>query len=203
MWPFTVFTRCIRSCAWAAVLLLFCSSARLHAYTITTIERNPLTEDKTLSGVILISAEGKREGLQNIIEKPRQPILFQFIFTSCSNTCPVLSASFRAIQGELQGKAQLVSISIDPEHDTPAILKDYASRYDAQAHWNFYTGSLDDIVALQKLMGVYQENKMRHQPVIFLQTDTRLYKLEGLLSKAELLKEFYDLIQIQHNVVQH
>ena len=120
---------------------------------------------------------------------------------SCANICPVLSASFRAIQDELQGKAQLVSISIDPEHDTPLILKDYASRYRAQAHWNFYTGSLDDIVALQKHLGVYQQNKMRHQSIIFLSSGTQLYKLEGFPSKAEILKEFDDLVQSQKNVV--
>lgn len=69
-----------------------------------------------------------------------------FMFTRCSGICPMLSANMKALQDELKTKpywdrVRLVSISVDEEHDTPAILREYAERFDAEpGHWVFLTG---------------------------------------------------------------
>jgi protein SCO1/2 len=71
-----------------------------------------------------------------------------FVFTRCPSVCPMLSAKFQALQtklGKLPG-VQYVSISVDPEFDKPAVLKEYSERYGADpARWQFLTGPLKDV----------------------------------------------------------
>lgn len=70
-----------------------------------------------------------------------------FVYTRCPSVCPMLTAKFKALQTKL-GKlphTRFVSISVDPEHDTPAVLKAYAQRFDADPDWLFLTGPLATI----------------------------------------------------------
>lgn len=140
--------------------------------------------------VSLIGANGGAVQLSDLVAKHRQqPVIMQFIFTSCANVCPVMSTLLRAVQKDLVGKAQLISISIDPEYDDSGKLQDYAKKFDAQPHWRFFTGELNDIIRLQKQIGVYQQNKMRHQPATFFLLNQRLFRLDGLPSKEDTLAE--------------
>jgi protein SCO1 len=77
-----------------------------------------------------------------------QPWIANFVFTRCPSVCPLLTAKFKALQGKLSDvqDVQFVSFSVDPEHDTPAVLKEYAAKYDADLErWHFLTGSLKDL----------------------------------------------------------
>jgi protein SCO1/2 len=71
-----------------------------------------------------------------------------FIFTRCPTACPMLTAKFKALQqqlGPLPG-VRFVSISVDPEHDTPEVLAAYAKRFSADtSRWSFVTGPLAEI----------------------------------------------------------
>src|SRR5512134_3705520 len=71
-------------------------------------------------------------------------VLISFIFTNCDEACPLLMRSFREVQdllGDRVGRdVFLVSISVDPEADTPDALKEYGERYGAGAGWVFLTG---------------------------------------------------------------
>lgn len=75
---------------------------------------------------------------------------FGVIFTSCSGPCPEITKSMRLAQRELAGSgARLVSLSVDPEVDTPAVLAAYARAYGADtASWDFLTGPRDELLAL-------------------------------------------------------
>lgn len=71
-----------------------------------------------------------------------------FVFTRCASVCPMLTAKFRDLQKELRDVPAVayVSISVDPEYDTPSVLSAYAARFDADvARWQFLTGPLADI----------------------------------------------------------
>jgi len=71
-----------------------------------------------------------------------------FIFTRCPSACPMLTAKFKALQGELGAlpHVRYVSITVDPEHDTPQVLAAYAARFAADtSHWSFLTGPLAEI----------------------------------------------------------
>ena len=66
-----------------------------------------------------------------------------FFYTHCPDTCPLQSARMARLQHDFTADrdVRLVSISVDPEHDTPAVLRDYAQRFDADAErWLFLTG---------------------------------------------------------------
>jgi protein SCO1 len=68
-----------------------------------------------------------------------------FIYTSCPDVCPMLTDKMARVQDELGAdfgsKVAFMSISVDPEHDTPAVLKEYAEALGANlAGWSFLTG---------------------------------------------------------------
>jgi len=74
-----------------------------------------------------------------------------FIFTRCTTVCPIFSAEMSELQKRTNKAAtgiQLVSFSVDPEHDTPAVLAEYAKRYSANPwYWHFLTGPVSNIRA--------------------------------------------------------
>ncbi|MGD0580416.1 MAG: SCO family protein [Bryobacteraceae bacterium] len=78
-----------------------------------------------------------------------------FIFTSCHGPCPRLSAQMHRLQsrllanGRVPDDVRLISITVDPTHDTPAVLAGYARNFQADAHlWRFLTGPEGSIAAL-------------------------------------------------------
>jgi len=76
-----------------------------------------------------------------------RPAIVNFVFTRCPDRCPVFTARFANLQRSLKDRdVQYVSISVDPEYDTPAVLADYATRYEADSsRWHFLTGSLEPV----------------------------------------------------------
>ena len=67
----------------------------------------------------------------------------EFFFTTCPSICPIMSENLVVIQNKLKGKENfgIVSITIDPEHDTPQVLKEYAEEHNVtNPNWNFLTG---------------------------------------------------------------
>lgn len=73
-----------------------------------------------------------------------------FIYTECRETCPTQSLEFAQLQREFAGAAdlRLVSVTVDPAHDTPAVLRRYAERYRAGEGWWFLTGDKRDVYCL-------------------------------------------------------
>ena len=86
-------------------------------------------------------------------------VLITFIFTTCPDVCPLLTANFAAIQRDLDRQNiadyRLLSITTDPERDTPPVLKAYASRFKAQTErWSFLTGDRRDLAKIWKAFGL-------------------------------------------------
>lgn len=70
-------------------------------------------------------------------------LIANFIFTRCPTVCPVTSRKMKRLGEKLASEegVALVSVTVDPEHDTPAVLRAYAARYGADpARWRFLTG---------------------------------------------------------------
>jgi protein SCO1 len=83
-----------------------------------------------------------------------------FIFTLCTATCPVLTPMMSFVQDRLGAdfgaKIAFVSITVDPERDTPEVLKEYARAFGANlAGWSFVTGTPDAIRDVTHRYGVY------------------------------------------------
>lgn len=123
----------------------------------------------------------------------QRPVLLNFIFTSCTTVCPPLSQTFAAVQERLGARRevmQMVSVSIDPEHDTPARLREYATRFGAGSQWRFHTGSAEAVDAVQRAFNVYRPDKMGHTPVTFVRPKgSRLWvRLDGYAAPDELIR---------------
>jgi protein SCO1 len=123
------------------------------------------------------------------------PLMVNFVFTSCTAICPVMSATFARVQQSLAGEAnavELVSISIDPEHDTPARLLEYAAKFSAGPHWRFLTGSAEASIAVQRAFDVFRGDKMGHDPVTFIRASPKepWLRIEGWASASDLVGEY-------------
>jgi protein SCO1/2 len=87
-------------------------------------------------------------------------VAITFIYTTCVDTCPLLTAKMASLQERLGRdfgpRVQFLSITVDPARDTPAVLKRYAEQHGVQsAGWVFLTGSPSEIRAVAKHYGVY------------------------------------------------
>ena len=77
-------------------------------------------------------------------------VVYDFIFTSCTGTCPIMTNNMRALTPLVEKSApvRFVSISVDPARDTPAVLSQYAARVRNDPRWTFLTGERNAIVDL-------------------------------------------------------
>lgn len=78
--------------------------------------------------------------------------LLDFVYTHCTDACPLLSATFQETQRKiaedkaLASKIQLVSLSVDPQHDTPIVMAEYARQFKADpSSWEMLTGDWDQV----------------------------------------------------------
>jgi protein SCO1/2 len=152
----------------------------------------------TVPDVKLVDADGVGVPLRSELVDEDKPVILNFIFTTCGAICPVMSATFSQVQdalGEARDAVRMVSISIDPEQDTPAVLKAYAGKYGAGPQWQLLTGSLADSVAVQRAFKVYRGDKMSHQPATFLRAGRGQpwVRLDGFASAADILREVRQL----------
>lgn len=124
-----------------------------------------------------------------------RPVLLNFIYTSCTAVCPLTSQVFSRVQKTLAADGspvEIVSISIDPEFDTPQRLNAYAKTFSASDRWHFYTGTRDASIAMQRAFDVYRGDKMNHVPVTFLRAapGRSWVRLEGFASPDDLVNEY-------------
>ena len=86
-------------------------------------------------------------------------VVINFIYTSCPDTCSLETAQLVKVQNILGNRVgtevYFYSISIDPEIDTPLVLKEYKEMFGAR--WTFLTGKNEDIIELRKKLGLYIE----------------------------------------------
>jgi protein SCO1/2 len=69
-----------------------------------------------------------------------------FIYTNCPAECPMMSARMKKLSKDINPDVRLISISVDPDHDTPAALTTFAARYGAPTpQWSFLTGTPDTV----------------------------------------------------------
>jgi protein SCO1 len=108
-------------------------------------------------GFTLISQDGATVSLGDFRGKA---VAVTFIFASCTDTCPLLTDKMARVQDKLGDKfgrkIAFVSITVDPERDTPEVLKQYAESFDANpAGWFFLTGEPAAIRDVLRRYGVY------------------------------------------------
>jgi protein SCO1 len=110
---------------------------------------------------ILTDQDGRRLGLK---ELRGRVVVVTFIYTSCADACPLLTAKMAALQDDLGSdfgrKIFFVSITVDPERDTPEVLTRYAQAHGARlSGWAFLTGTPDEIRAVARQYGIYYKKQ--------------------------------------------
>ncbi len=168
-----------------------------HRHMLETKTFSRSLHDYQLPDLELVNMAAEKTSLLEQINSGK-PVMVNFIFTTCTTICPVMSATFAQVQSELGAKSdevRMISISIDPEHDTPERLREYAGLFNAGPQWQFLTGSLADSVAMQKAFDVYRGNKMNHEPTTLMKAadSDSWVRIDGLASAADILAEYHRL----------
>lgn len=151
-------------------------------------------ENYTMPDVTLVNQNGARVKLKDLINSDK-PVVVDFIYGTCTTICPVLSAGYVNLQrklGQNNTNVHLISISIDPENDTPKVMKEYLKRYRAMPGWDFLTGSRTDIDKVMHAFNAYIPNKMYHYPLVLIRNpkDGKWVRIFGLTSTSELMNEY-------------
>jgi protein SCO1/2 len=186
---------------WSQVLFLGMTLSLNH---FGTAAAGPMISTQTIEipDVVMVRSDGQRISLRRELDDGR-PVVLNFVFTSCPGICPVMSQVFSQLQrglGAERDHVHLVSISIDPEQDTPARLREYAGKFGAGSQWQHYTGTVEASQSVQRAFGVYNGDKMSHSPVTFMRgaPGQPWQRIDGLASGADLLKD-YNLLASRHS----
>ena len=117
---------------------------------------------KFYPNVPLINQDGKTLRFYDDVIKGKV-VSINFMFTSCGDSCPLETAKLRQVQkllGDHLGKdVYMYSISVDPERDTPDVLKAYMKRFNVGPGWQFLTGKKEDIDLVRKKLGMYSRDE--------------------------------------------
>lgn len=134
-------------------------------------------------------------------------VLVNFIYTSCPDVCPLLTAKFASIQKTLRERSLddylLLSISTDPERDSPAALKSYAESFEADfRHWLFLTGTKKRLQNVWKGLGVkvkkLPSGEVQHTTLTILIDQRGMRRVDyygDRWQEKELLKDLASLAQ--------
>ena len=105
---------------------------------------------------VLTTQDGKQVKLYDDLIRDKM-VVFSFIYTRCNKQCGLIAASMARVQRELEGRLGkdifFYSISIDPERDTPEVLKRYAEAFHARPGWTFLTGKKEEIKVIRQKFG--------------------------------------------------
>lgn len=167
-----------------------------HHHAASALSRSEVAY--TSPRVSLRSQDGATLAFADAIDDGR-PVLLNFIYTSCTAICPPMTRIFAEVQERLgadRSRVRIVSVSIDPEQDTPKRLKDYARQFGAGDQWLFFTGSSAASTAVQKAFNSYRPDKMGHTPVSFLRRapGQPWVRLDGLAQAADILSELRPML---------
>ncbi len=159
--------------------------------------------NKHFPNIELITQDGKKVHFYDDLVKGRI-VAIDFIYTTCQYACPLETARMAQVQKKLGGRVGndifFYSISIDPEHDTPQVLKAYMEKFHIGPGWTFLTGKKTDIDFLQRRLGVYSDPRINadgHLPHLLIGNDAtntwiRANALDNPSFQARMIGEFLD-----------
>ncbi len=150
--------------------------------------------------VNLVDMHGSDVQLDRLLAE-NKPAIVEFFFTSCTSICGLQSLGLSDAQAGLAATGidcVLLSISIDPEFDTPERMLEYAANFEPGPNWHLLTARQRDI---EQVMSAFDarypgNNKMLHQPLTYIRPspDRPWHRIEGLLGGNDLVAEFTDVL---------
>jgi protein SCO1/2 len=151
----------------------------------------------------LITQDGKKIHFYDDLIKGKI-VAIDLIYTTCGYACPLETARLAQVQKKLGARVGsdifFYSISIDPEHDTPEVLKAYMEKFHVGPGWTFLTGKRQDIEFLSKRLGLYSDpsvNKDGHLPHLLIGNEAtgqwmRGSALDNPSFQARMIGDFLD-----------
>ena len=140
---------------WLLAAVLACASSFCWAHGTKASGRLPVIGPAP--DFVLTNQDGERVSLADSSGTVRA---VTFIYATCKDTCPLLTAKMALMQRKLGAdfgkRVRFVSITVEPEVDTPAVLKAYAGKFDADpAGWSFLTGKSEEIQDVVRKYGAF------------------------------------------------
>jgi protein SCO1 len=127
-------------------------------------------------------------------------VIINVLFTRCDNACPVMAHTLARVQeflgDRLGADVHMLSISVDPEADTPARLKAYASGLKARPGWFFLSGNQRNIDAVLQKLGQRVERKEDHSNLFLIGNDRT-----GLWKKVFGMAPYEDIVRVLETVL--
>jgi protein SCO1/2 len=126
-------------------------------------------------------------------------VVINTIFTTCTGICPVMSRTYSRLQDHLGDRlgrdVHLISISVDPENDTPQRLKAFGDAFGAKKGWYLLTGEKADVDLVLYKLGHYVEEKESHTAIMLMGNEpTGLWKKAFGLADSEELAAILDSV---------
>ena len=148
----------------------------------------------------LINQDGKKIRFRQLIKG--KVVALNFIFTTCKTICPPMGANFTGLKKLMDDRVKsselmMITISIDPDTDTPDRLKAWSEKFEAGPGWTLLTGKKQDVFELLKSLEVYSAVKEEHAPLVLLGKEgtDRWIRANGLSDPKQLantLNSFFD-----------
>ena len=189
----------MRTKASKAVILAVCFAAILAiGVSINGIHAEMSPAAKYFPDAVLLDQNGEEMRFYSDLVKGKV-VVINTIFTTCTGICPVMSKTFTRLQehlGERLGRdVHLISISVDPENDTPERLKAFGDAFGAKEGWYLLTGKKKNVDLVLYKLGQYVEEQESHSAIMLLGNEpTGLWKKAFGLADSEELATILDSV---------
>lgn len=183
---------CLVCALLAGAVLLYTNQRRQQTYVRTAVAYE-------IPDLTLINQHAQTVELRPLL-LGKQAVMLEFSYTRCTSLCADQAVKFANLQrrtGQNPQQVRLISISIDPQIDTPAVLKDYLDSFQAQPGWDYLTGSPADIHQLMQIFDISPTNMVTLKSSLLLHKAgaDQWIRIDGQLSATDLLREYQTLIK--------
>ncbi|MFO0579332.1 MAG: SCO family protein [Polyangia bacterium] len=185
----------------SAVLALPSPATALPPPTPSPRGPQPLSAAAYEPNLPLVTHEGRAVRFYDDLIKNRVAII-NFMFTSCPSICPPMTQNLVKVQKLLADvlgeRAVMISISVDPDNDTPEVLAAYARRFGVGRGWYFVTGERPQLEALAAKLGNTSPDKLQHSGMVLIGSDaartwTKAFAMSPPEDIARKVREFLAL----------
>ena len=153
--------------------------------------------DYVTPSVTLQRSDGHAVPLASLLDGSH-PVVLEFFYTSCSTICGLQASALALARKKLDSSTLFVSITLDPEYDTPARLAAYGSNFPVGPRWYLLTGRRADIQQVLTAFDArpFADNKMLHRPLVFIRPARghQWVRIEGLTNSDQIAREVRDAV---------